>query len=65
MNTQVAPDRQQQIQRVFWITLALNVLVFAIKLGLGISMGSLSLIADALHSSTDSASNILALTAMH
>jgi len=64
VNVQAVPHRQQQIQRVFWITLVLNLVVFALKLGLGITTGSLSLIADALHSSTDSASNVLALTAM-
>ncbi|GAB4217586.1 MAG: cation diffusion facilitator family transporter [Synechococcales cyanobacterium] len=57
-------DRQHQIQRVFYITLVFNLVVFAIKLGLGLTTGSLSLIADALHSTTDSASNILALVAM-
>jgi cation diffusion facilitator family transporter len=42
----------------------LNLLVFGIKLWLGLTTGSLSLIADALHSFTDGASNILALLAM-
>ncbi|MGK7906169.1 MAG: cation diffusion facilitator family transporter [Synechococcus sp.] len=46
------------------ITLVLNVLVFAIKIVLGLKTGSLSLIADALHSVSDSASNILGLVAI-
>ncbi|MEN9202240.1 MAG: cation diffusion facilitator family transporter, partial [Thermostichus sp. DG02_2_bins_29] len=60
----VSEHRQRQVQRVLYITLGLNVLVFLVKLILGLMTGSLSLIADALHSSTDSASNILGLLAM-
>ncbi|MFS8887698.1 cation transporter, partial [Synechococcus sp. R55.1] len=59
----IASRRQRQVQRVLYVTLGLNVLVFLIKLILGLTTGSLSLIADALHSSTDSASNILGLVA--
>ncbi len=59
------PTRQRQVQQVLVITLVLNILVFGIKLILGFTTGSLSLIADALHSSTDSASNILGLVAIH
>jgi cation diffusion facilitator family transporter len=65
MITPATPDRQAQVQRVLILTLALNLLVFAIKLILGLLTGSLSLIADALHSSSDSASNILGILAMH
>ncbi|PIK91183.1 cation transporter [Synechococcus sp. 65AY6Li] len=60
----IASRRQRQVQRVLYVTLGLNVLVFLIKLILGLTTGSLSLIADALHSSTDSASNILGLVAV-
>jgi cation diffusion facilitator family transporter len=56
---------QRQVQRVLYVTLGLNSLVFAIKLTLGLATGSLSLVADALHSVTDSASNLLALVAVH
>ncbi|MEO0854387.1 MAG: cation diffusion facilitator family transporter, partial [Cyanobacteria bacterium J06648_11] len=52
------------VQRVLLVTLALNILVCAIKVVVGITARSLSLLADALHSLTDSASNILALVAM-
>jgi cation diffusion facilitator family transporter len=48
---------------VLYVTLGLNLLVFSVKLILGLATGSLSLVADALHSVTDSASNILALLA--
>ncbi|MFS8855137.1 cation diffusion facilitator family transporter [Synechococcus sp. H55.2] len=59
----IAARRQHQVQRVLYVTLGLNLLVFLVKLGLGLATGSLSLVADALHSSADSASNILALLA--
>ncbi len=58
-------QRQRQVQRVLIVTLVMNLLVFGVKLVLGFLTGSLSLLADALHSSTDSASNILGLLAMH
>ena len=57
-------SRQTAVQRVLYITLALNLLVFVAKVILGATTGSLSLIADALHSVSDSASNILGLVAM-
>jgi cation diffusion facilitator family transporter len=56
---------QRQVQRVLYVTLGLNSLVFAIKLTLGLATGSLSLVADALNSVTDSASNLFALVAVH
>ena len=57
-------QRQSSIQNVLYITLGLNLLVLKTKFGLGLAMGSLSLLADALHSFSDSASNILGLIAM-
>ena len=56
--------RQNAIKNVFYITLGLNLLILELKVGLGITTGSLSLLADALHSVSDSASNILGLIAM-
>ena len=56
--------RQNSIKNVLYITLGLNLLVLETKFGLGLTTGSLSLIADALHSLSDSASNILGLIAM-
>lgn len=56
--------RQKAIQNVLYTTLGLNLLVLATKFGLGLSTGSLSLIADALHSFSDSASNVIGLVAM-
>lgn len=57
-------QRQNSIQNVLYITLGLNLLVLETKFILGLTMGSLSLLADALHSLSDSASNVLGLIAM-
>ncbi len=56
-------DNRSQVRKVLWFTLLLNLFVMALKLTLGIATGSLSLQADALHSITDSANNILGLIA--
>lgn len=57
----MATDRHQQVRYVLLLTLALNLLVVVIKAGVGFFTGSLSLLADALHSVTDSVNNILGL----
>ncbi|MEL6495292.1 MAG: cation diffusion facilitator family transporter [Cyanobacteria bacterium J06623_7] len=54
-------DNRVQVRRVLWLTLLLNLFVMALKFALGFATGSLSLQADALHSVTDSANNILGL----
>ncbi len=54
-------DNRPQIRGVLIITLILNLLVMVLKLVVGIVTGSLSLQADALHSFTDSANNVLGL----
>ena len=54
-------DNRSQVRRVLWLTLLLNLFVMALKFSLGIATGSLSLQADALHSVTDSANNVLGL----
>ena len=56
-------DNRIQVRRVLWITLLLNLFVMALKTIIGIATGSLSLQADALHSVTDSANNVLGLIA--
>jgi cation diffusion facilitator family transporter len=56
-------NRQSQVQKVLLITLALNVFVMALKTIVGMRIGSLSLQADALHSITDSANNVVGLFA--
>ena len=50
-----------EVRRVLLITLVLNVLVVVLKALVGWWTGSLSLMADALHSITDSANNVLGL----
>ncbi|WOD39094.1 cation diffusion facilitator family transporter [Nodosilinea sp. E11] len=54
-------DTRQRVQRVLLITLALNLTVVVLKATVGWMTGSLSLLADALHSVTDSANNVLGL----
>ncbi|TVQ10351.1 MAG: cation transporter [Leptolyngbya sp. DLM2.Bin27] len=54
-------DHRSTVQRVLLITLGLNLTVVALKVTVGWLTGSLSLLADALHSVTDSANNVLGL----
>ena len=54
-------DHRQKVRQVLLITLILNIVVFILKLVVGMITGSLSLQADALHSVTDSANNVLGL----
>ncbi|WP_008313322.1 cation diffusion facilitator family transporter [Leptolyngbya sp. PCC 6406] len=54
-------DHRQSVRRVLVITLVLNLLVVGLKSLVGLWTGSLSLWADALHSVTDSANNVLGL----
>ena len=58
-------DNRSEIRKVLIITLLLNLLVMVIKAVVGWLTGSLSLLADALHSVTDSANNILGLVTNH
>ncbi len=62
-NHSMPRDNRSQVQKVLIQTLFLNLFVLGIKLVVGLSTGSLSLIADALHSLTDSANNVLGLWA--
>ena len=54
-------DNRSVVRKVLLITLLLNLFVMALKATIGWWTGSLSLLADALHSITDSANNILGL----
>ncbi len=56
-------DNRAEVRKVLIITLLLNLFVMALKVVVGYSTGSLSLLADALHSVTDSANNVLGLIA--
>lgn len=50
-----------RIRRVLWVTLALNVLVSALKLGAGYFYGSIGMVADGFHSFFDASSNVVGL----
>lgn len=54
-------DNRSTVRYVLVLTLGLNLAVAVIKVGVGWWTGSLSLLADALHSVTDSANNVLGL----
>src|SRR5512136_2201573 len=54
-------DNRAEVRKVLLITLLLNLLVMGIKAVVGYLTGSLSLLADALHSVTDSSNNVLGL----
>jgi cation diffusion facilitator family transporter len=56
-------DNRAEVRKVLIITLLLNLFVMGLKAFVGYSTGSLSLLADALHSVTDSANNVLGLFA--
>ena len=57
-------DNRTEVRKVLIITLLLNVFVMGLKALVGYLTGSLSLMADALHSVTDSANNVLGLVAI-
>ncbi|MGJ3254201.1 MAG: cation diffusion facilitator family transporter [Elainellaceae cyanobacterium] len=56
---------RSKVRRVLILTLLLNLFVMILKTIVGVWTGSLSLLADALHSVTDSANNILGLVTSH
>ncbi|MDY7024482.1 MAG: cation diffusion facilitator family transporter, partial [Cyanobacteriota bacterium] len=56
-------DHRPKVRKVLILTLILNLVVMAIKTVLGLLTGSLSLLADALHSVTDGANNVIGLVA--
>lgn len=57
-------DNRATVRKVLIITLLLNLFVMVLKAVVGLWTGSLSLLADALHSVTDGANNILGLVAI-
>jgi cation diffusion facilitator family transporter len=59
----MAYDNRGAVRKVLILTLLLNLFVMALKAVVGSWTGSLSLMADALHSVTDSANNVLGLIA--
>ncbi|WP_416676600.1 cation diffusion facilitator family transporter [Egbenema bharatensis] len=57
----MAIDRRPVVRKVLLITLVLNLVVMSLKAAVGLWTGSLSLVADAIHSVTDGANNVLGL----
>jgi len=60
-NIRLSSVRRKAVRRVLSWTLLLNITVVVLKLIVGFGTGSLSLMADALHSVTDSINNVLGL----
>ncbi|BAZ15258.1 cation efflux protein [Calothrix sp. NIES-4071] len=58
-------DNRAVVRRVLLITLLLNIFVMVLKAIVGTLTGSRFLLADALHSVTDSANNVLGLITSH
>ena len=54
----------QQVQRVLWTTLLLNVLVAVAKIIIGMFTGALAITADGLHSLIDGSGNVVGLIAI-
>src|SRR5438093_9261042 len=57
----MAADRYQEVARVLWGVLFLNLAVAAVKITLGYTTGAIAILSDGFHSLTDSASNVVAL----
>ncbi len=58
-------NRTHQVAVVLWVTLALNWLVAALKIGFGIATHCMVIIADGAHSFSDGTSNIVGLVAIY
>ena len=58
------PTRSQQVSRVLYITLVLNLAVAAGKIVIGLVTGALAITADGLHSMIDSSGNVVGLIAV-
>jgi cation diffusion facilitator family transporter len=59
--TGVLTDRYEEVKRVLYRVLYLNLAVALAKIALGYSTGAVSILSDGFHSLTDSASNVVAL----
>ena len=54
-------SRAKAVRRVLWTVLALNLVITATKLAVGLAAGSLAIVADAFHSLVDFSGNIVGL----
>src|SRR5262245_10911086 len=61
MASSTSPERAQAARRVLWIVLLLNLAVTVVKLVIGLSTGTLAVVADAFHSTVDASANVIAL----
>lgn len=57
-------ERDRRVRRVLWIEGASDIALIVAKLAVAIPTGASSILADALHSATDLANNVVALIAM-
>jgi cation diffusion facilitator family transporter len=63
--TEDLATRPQAVRKVLWVVLGLNLTVAALKALIGLWTGSLGVLGDALHSTTDGLSNVVALIGVH
>lgn len=66
-NLPLSTPRAEQLKkarRVFWLTLGLNLAVAAAKLSVGFVTGTLTMIADGLHSALDASANVVGIIAL-
>lgn len=59
------PENIHAAQRVFWVTLVLNIVVSVAKLGWGFYSNTLSLTADGFHSLLDAVANIVGIVGLN
>jgi cation diffusion facilitator family transporter len=60
-----SPERTRRVRRILlWIFFA-NLLLVAVKIGVGLTIGSLAVLGDAAHSGTDALNNLIALAAVY
>jgi len=58
-------QRDRQVRRIILIEGSANLLVLILKTSIGLSTGSMAILADAIHSLTDFTNNIIAWVVMH
>ena len=58
-------ERDKQVRRIIFIEGLANLLVLIIKTVVGLSTGSMAILADAIHSLTDITNNIVAWIVIH
>jgi len=64
LQERIGGDRFTRIGRILWIVLVLNLAVAGAKIGWGVASGTLSMLADGVHSLFDSFSNVIGLVGL-